>query len=566
MPPSPADPLKSPAPQSTVRDRRTRLIPPEFALLRFVAGMRAMLVLLAGIGALVYPRSHSASVDLVLLPYIVWSAVLLWKTLGGWSRASWPLWLWVDAAVVFVTCQLLAQEAPLLGIVLVLPVVAMALLAGVAHAMVLALAGASALLFVAMEGGRAGALPPPPWLVPVVLVAFGPAAALLARPSRELQQRLKFLDAFNDRLDPRQGLGHHVAVLIDLLADQLKLSGATISLQGLEPRIFQWRLGGAVQVLSAPELPLWRERLAQLPHHMGSICSSGGGASVVALHPQAHTVGSVSEPARHAMLAIGPQALALPLVTYGRPHGYLCLARSEPAFNAGDLRWLDDVMREALPLLERSDLLEQLQRETAAHERERIGRDLHDSAVQPYLGLKYGLEALARQAGAHNPISPKIAELVRMTTEELQTLRDVVSGLRSGHDPASGRNASLNALQRQVARFEALYGLKVNVFAPASLQLRGAAAKAVLHMVNEALTNVRRHTSATAATILLDAQESNILLRLRNDHGPGEPLPADFVPLSLTERAAELGGGVIVTHETNFTEIAITLPLIGVIG
>ena len=105
------------------------------------------------------------------------------------------------------------------------------------------------------------------------------------------------------------------------------------------------------------------------------------------------------------------------------------------------------------PSHERSDLLEQLQRETAAHERERIGRDLHDSAVQPYLGLKYGLEALARQAGAHNPISPKIAELVRMTTEELQTLRDVVSGLRSGQDPASGRNASLNALPWSVSVF-----------------------------------------------------------------------------------------------------------------
>src|SRR5207245_2326844 len=130
-----------------------------------------------------------------------------------------------------------------------------------------------------------------------------------------------------------------------------------------------------------------------------------------------------------------------------------------------------------------SDLLEQLQRETASRERERIGRDLHDSAVQPYLGLKYGLEALARKAGPHNPIAPNIRELLELSTQELGTLRDVVSGLRSGDDPDNG-SASLVALQRQVARFQALYGLKVHVFAPRAPHLRGAAARAVLHMVN----------------------------------------------------------------------------------
>ena len=74
-------------------------------------------------------------------------------------------------------------------------------------------------------------------------------------------------------------------------------------------------------------------------------------------------------------------------MSYGQPLGHLCLQRTATAFDEADLRWQHDVMREMLPLLERSDLLEQLQRETASRERERIGRDLHDSAVQPYLGL-----------------------------------------------------------------------------------------------------------------------------------------------------------------------------------
>jgi signal transduction histidine kinase len=231
-----------------------------------------------------------------------------------------------------------------------------------------------------------------------------------------------------------------------------------------------------------------------------------------------------------------------------------------------DLHWLNDVMREAMPLLERSDLLEQLQRETASRERERIGRDLHDSAVQPYLGLKYGLEALARQAGPANPVSHHIEQLVRMTTEELQTLRDVISGLRSGNNPTQADSAPLASLHRQAQRFQSLYGLQVHISAPHAPQLRGSAAKAVLHMVNEALTNVRRHTSATAVTVLLETNLTDLVLRLRNDHGRAEKPARDFVPRSLTERAAEFGGSVEIKHQPDYTEVMITLPLLGTVN
>jgi len=234
-----------------------------------------------------------------------------------------------------------------------------------------------------------------------------------------------------------------------------------------------------------------------------------------------------------------------------------------------DLQWLDDGMRELLPLLERSDLLEQLQRESASGERERIGRDLHDSAVQPYLGLKYGLEALARQAPPDSTLGKNIQQLIQLTTQELQNLREVVSGLRAGQDPLAS-TAFMCALHRQAQRFESLYGLKVHIFAPDALQLRGSAAKAVLHMVNEGLTNVRRHTRATAVTVMLDLHQNEVLVRLRNDRGTdgaeADTLPHDFVPTSLLERAIEFGGGVSVAREPNCTEVVITLPMLGALG
>lgn len=548
--------------------RPTRLAPSALAFLRFVAGVRALLAVLSCIVLLINPET-SWGLDLaILLPYLIWTGVLLWKTLDGWPRAASKAWLWVDAGVLLVTSQLVAGTLPLFGIATVLPVVAVAVLAGAFPATILAITCAAVMLALTESLRSLGSLPALPVSVPVILLALGPAAALLARPSRELRQRLKLVETVNGLADPRQGLRHHVDALLQQLASHFGLSAATVSLHGPEPRVFHWKQGAPTVVLSDEDAVLWRKRLSALPRDAGCIGTAGGTiASTTAINVTTGARSNVlDEDAKRAIAGIGAQALALPLMSYGQPLGMLCLSRRAPEFSSADLRWLNDVMRETIPLLERSDLLEQLQRETASRERERIGRDLHDSAVQPYLGLKYGLEALARQAGPDNPVSHHIHQLVAMATEELRTLRDVVSGLRRGDDPSQEDCVPLAALQREALRFESLYGLKVNVFAPHAPRLRGAAAKAVLHMVNEALTNARRHTSARAVTVLLDVNQTDVLLRLRNDHGPEETLPADFLPRSLTERATELGGGVEVNHQPDFTEIVITLPLLGIVG
>ena len=549
--------------------RPSRLVPSELAFLRFVAGIRALLAALVGV-ILIATKDLSWGLEMaVVLPYLMWAAVLLWLTLGGWPGSAERAWLWLDAAALVLTSMLVMGPLPLFGVMTVLPVVAMAVLVGARPAMALALVSAIALLLTAGPQPSFDSMPPLPVIVPIIVLALGPATALLARPSRELRQRLKLIETLNARSDPRQGLLHHVDMLLGQLAAHFELGTATISLQGPEPRIFHWTAGAKTVELAHADASLWGARLAAMPRDMGCICAidSRLATTVYALNPVTGArFNAVSDEARDALTGIGAQAMALPLVTYGRPLGTLCLRRAEREFKAADLRWLDEVMLETMPLLERSDLLEQLQRETASRERERIGRDLHDSAVQPYLGLKYGLEALARQAGSDNPVSHHIEQLVRLTTEELQTLRDVISGLRSGSDPTQSGSAPLAALQRQALRFQSLYGLQVTILAPQASRLRGSAAKAVLHMVNEALTNVRRHTSATVVNVLLDVNATDVLLRLRNDHGLGEAPPPDFLPLSLTERANEFGGSVEVRHELDFTEVVITLPLLGSIA
>lgn len=545
-----------------------RLVAAETAFLRFAAGCRALLAVLAMLACIAVGAEHARVLFVVILAYMAWSGSLLWLTLNGWPLAASRGWLWIDAVFIVAASRLLAVDAPLLGLLATLPVVALAVLAGARPALTLALASAAALLATSGALGHWPHATGPALLAPLLLLVISPAAALLTRPSRELRERLLLVEAFHAQSDPRQGLCRHVDRLLQQLAAHCRLDHATLSLQGPEPRIFQWQPGRPVHELGQSELEVWQGRLSRLPTDRGCLCTPEGRAPArITCHDPTTgaRMAAPGEDAAAALRELRSEALTLPLMSYGQELGMLCLRRDAPAFNASDLRWLRDVMREAIPLLERTDLLEQLERESATRERERIGRDLHDSAVQPYLGLKYGLEALARQAGPHNVVSGSIQQLLRIAGDELQTLRDVVSGLRSGADPGQS-GTTLATLERQAQRFQALFGLKVNIFASRAPRLRGAVAKALLHMVNEALTNIRRHTSATAVTVFVDVRDEELVLRLRNDHGRGEPLLPDFLPRSLSERAAEFRGSVDLNHHQDHTEMTITLPLMAAIA
>jgi signal transduction histidine kinase len=527
------------------------------ALLRHIAGTRALLALAAGLTLL--PAAPSRLAALVLLGYSVAATLLLALSLRGWPLAGWRLWLWLDALVLLLASLLLPRELTALTALTVLPVVAMALLWGLHSAVLMALGCATMLWLLA--GGEGDALMT--LAVPYVLLALAPAVALLNRPGAAPRQRQRLLEAFTRQADPRHGLEHQVQALLGLLGGHFALELAVLDLPGPQPRVFRWEAGARMKVLEGEALQSWHAQREALPPDLGFISGTAPTVWTRALDPASGAPGLALQPqACRVLLGAGTQALWMPLRSYGRTQGQLCLARHDPPFTAADLRWLHALMHDILPLLERTDLLEQLQHETAARERERIGRDLHDSAVQPYLGLKYGLEALARVAGADNPVSPQLAQLVQMTNDELQTLRDTVRGLRRGHDPYAP-NGTLAALLRQAQRFEALYGLKVELQLPEQAPpLHGALAKALLLLFNEALTNVRRHTQATTVTVQFDVQPERLCMRLRNDR-PAAEMPAPFKPRSLSERAQEFGGQVMVSHPPGCTEVAIALPLTG---
>jgi len=149
-------------------------------------------------------------------------------------------------------------------------------------------------------------------------------------------------------------------------------------------------------------------------------------------------------------------------------------------------------------------------------ERRAIARDLHDHLGQLLTGLKFQLEAVHQAAPAG--LQGSLTESLSVSDEMLRYLRELTQQLRPrvlddlGLAPALEWHCSL--FQRQTGIAVAL-----DVSLPPA-RLPGELETAVFRFVQEALTNVARHSGATSANVTLTSGGNKLLAEI-TDRGCG---------------------------------------------
>jgi signal transduction histidine kinase len=240
--------------------------------------------------------------------------------------------------------------------------------------------------------------------------------------------------------------------------------------------------------------------------------------------------------------------------------GRLYVTANRKGFDSTDADFLLQVVQHVTPVLENVRLVDRLAWDAAEEERRKIARDLHDSVVQPYIGLQMGLAALRQKAGASpgTDLGPSIDRLLRFTEDGIADLRGYVHGLKSGGE---AEGDLLTALRRYTSRFAEATNIDVQVDSTAPVHLNGRLAAEVFQMVAEGLSNVRRHTNATQAAVRLSQQNGHLILRLENENLNGTDL-SPFTPRSIGERATALGGNVRVEQrDGSTTSVVVEIPL-----
>lgn len=108
----------------------------------------------------------------------------------------------------------------------------------------------------------------------------------------------------------------------------------------------------------------------------------------------------------------------------------VCIASEQGCFTPVDLVHLTSVAKQVSTVMECISFGERLAMELARHKRRQISRDLHDSAIQPIIGLKLGLEALRRRLAEEPHLVTELDDLIALAGAGIGELRQYVGALR----------------------------------------------------------------------------------------------------------------------------------------
>jgi signal transduction histidine kinase len=194
--------------------------------------------------------------------------------------------------------------------------------------------------------------------------------------------------------------------------------------------------------------------------------------------------------------------------------------------------------------------LEQLlstRRELAAvEERNRLARDLHDSVKQQAFAAAAQISA-AKMLLEHDPATA--AAHVEQVERLIYALRQELTSLIQELRPAALESKGLaSALREYAADWSRQNGIELEVRAQGERSLSLDIEQALFRIVQEALSNVARHSEASSAEIGLVYTKLNISCTISDDGLGFDPDQehSGFGLRSMRERASALGGALTV--------------------
>lgn len=292
--------------------------------------------------------------------------------------------------------------------------------------------------------------------------------------------------------------------------------------------------------------------------------------------PRAYTpttihVGQYAAPARRAIdvgqcVRSGP-ACCLPLPGMGgTPGALVAVGRRRPPHP----RRLEPFAAVAALALGPASSTSSAARDSAARERERLARELHDSVVQTLYGISLGAGTVAEMLhGDPAHARASLAWIQETASAGLSDLRGMILRLRPETLVGAGLSAALNRLLETLhsapggGALPTGWGLQLDAEPAVSAEVEVALYRIAL----EALGNAARHAAASQVTLRLSSDDTRVVLEVVDD-GVGfavdGPAPGRLGLRSMRERA-ELVGGKLDVHSAPGagTVVRATLPTSG---
>jgi signal transduction histidine kinase len=219
-----------------------------------------------------------------------------------------------------------------------------------------------------------------------------------------------------------------------------------------------------------------------------------------------------------------------------------------------------------------SRMVDQQRALATLRERDRVARELHDSLGQVLgyakMQAQAARERLAR--GQWRQADEHLAQLAAVAQDAHADVREYILGARAG---GSAETAFLPALEEYLRRFQAAYGIGTSLAAPAGLAgraLEPMVGTQLLRIIQESLTNVRKHARARAVHVGLSVSNGKAEAVVQDDGdgfetgGLGVAEASTFGLRFMRERASEVGGTVEIRSAPGAgTRVVVTVPVRG---
>jgi signal transduction histidine kinase len=216
-----------------------------------------------------------------------------------------------------------------------------------------------------------------------------------------------------------------------------------------------------------------------------------------------------------------------------------------------------------------AQIIEQQRVLAMLQEREQLARELHDSLGQSFAFVSTQGQAIHRLLGRGDVSTADeyVARLVEVAREADVDIRESILGLRSLHL----EHGLFQALTQYLARYEKNTLIHTKLIRPVSLQdgcLDAQVEVQLVRILQEALTNIRKHAKARHVEIKFEAGQDCVTVTVRDDgqgFDPAEHMDESGEHIGLrvmNERAKGIGGSIsLQSMPGQGTQLQVQVPL-----
>lgn len=409
------------------------------------------------------------------------------------------------------------------------------------------------------------------------LLALGYISAYWGESKVFLNRRLALLRDVSQLSNPRFGVDHTVTRVLEKIRDFFSATSCVLVLRDKESGDCHMRIARAGRTQQGVQAEALDADAAAPLLHVGGAGDVGDAgdervmlfvrsrwplqrwASLQSYNPKTSMWSEAHDTASGQTLADlleGEAFISAPL-SLRRTQGRIFIITKKHHPGRSDALFLGHIVAQAFPVIENIELVDRMASDAALQERRKIAMDIHDRAVQPYIGLTLGLSAVRKKAAADNPLNDDLDKLCEVARQTIDDLRRYAGTFRScGGDEL----LFTSVLREQAAQVNALYGVEITLDTEPTLRINDRMKAEVLQIVREGLSNICRHTDAQQGQVQLRCSKGWLHLHINNS--AGETPAAAFSPRSIRERVLALGGTLqVVSGPERATSVQIALPI-----